>query len=204
MQFGLDIRGGSGRYLPLKNGRAICPQCGATLIAKCGTIVVHHWAHESVADCDPWWESETKWHLDWKGHVPPERREVTMKGHRADVVRLDGTVVELQASSISLEEIHERETAYGKKMMWLFNGITISDDHLLLRHKTSPTGNKYISFRWKHPRKTYGHADRNVFVDLWGGDYSILHLRKLYLDGPPYGGWGVLIKRDKFVSWLQR
>lgn len=44
-----------------------------------------------------------------------------MGPHRADIRRDDGLVIELQASSISAEEIAEREAFYGE-MVWLLDG----------------------------------------------------------------------------------
>ena len=38
-------------------GKANCPTCGADMIAKCGSRVIHHWAHLHDKNCDPWWEN---------------------------------------------------------------------------------------------------------------------------------------------------
>lgn len=90
----------------------MCPCCKAEVIAKCGTMVVQHWAHRA-ADCDPWSEPESEWHQFWKAAVaPPERREVVIGPHRADAVLESGIVVEVQRSSISAAEIKEREEFY--------------------------------------------------------------------------------------------
>ncbi|WP_425595275.1 competence protein CoiA family protein [Pseudophaeobacter arcticus] len=43
--------------------RGECPYCGSEMIARCGQVKVHHWAHKSTENCDPWWENETNWHL---------------------------------------------------------------------------------------------------------------------------------------------
>ncbi|WP_218834777.1 competence protein CoiA family protein [Burkholderia ubonensis] len=50
-------------------GQGVCPTCGVATIAKCGPRVMHHWAHASRRDCDPWWENETPWHREWKKSV---------------------------------------------------------------------------------------------------------------------------------------
>src|SRR2546426_12429185 len=104
--------------------RAYCPGCRQGVIAKCGEINIWHWPHKASGDCDPWSEGETSWHYGWKQLIPAERVEVLIeKGgekHRADIVRADGTVVELQTSYISPEEIRTRERFYGK-MIWLFD-----------------------------------------------------------------------------------
>jgi hypothetical protein len=100
--------------------RGTCPLCAGLTIAKCGELVVHHWAHESRRDCDSWSEGETAWHRNWKAKFPAAWREVTMGPHRADVRTKSGLVVELQHSAISPEEIRERESFYGW-MVWIID-----------------------------------------------------------------------------------
>lgn len=117
MLYAKDSKGNE--KLPRKRERAICPQCGGELIAKCGSQKVWHWAH-TVLDCDRWTEPESSWHKSWKEIVPRINREVTIGAHRADI-RLDsGLIIELQNSSISSDEIQERERFYGD-MIWIFN-----------------------------------------------------------------------------------
>ena len=191
---------------------ANCPQCSAKVIPKCGELVIHHWAHEADYDCDPWWEHESEWHRSWKALAKPERTEVTLGNHRADIVRSDGTVVELQHSTISPEEIAERERFY-KKMIWLFDGTDINDEswRLMLRPKLASLPSD-VTFRFKHPRKHYGVCRAPVYVHLghdpftyegkkYDGDF-VLHLKRLYLDRPPYGGYGVLGYAEAFRVWV--
>lgn len=193
MQFAIQPISGE-RIDATKNAKALCPQCSKPVIAKCGAIVIHHWAHQA-ADCDSWWERESDWHRAWKSLVPDAQIEVTRGNHRADIVRSDGLVVELQHSTISPAEIGEREGFYGR-MVWLFDGRSLDDNRLNLRI----TGRR-ATFRWKHPRKHYAYCKRPVYIDL--GDDLILRMRKLYLNGAPYGGWGMLDTRQTFIDWLQ-
>lgn len=191
MQYALSINGQ--RVSATKGDRASCPQCHSDVIAKCGEIVAHHWAHESTLDCDNWWEPESPWHRWWKEGLDPERVEVTMGPHRADIQRTNGTVVELQHSQISPEEIMERESFYGD-MVWIFDGTNINDGQLDLRPKGS-----HVTFRWKHPRKHYACPTKPVYIDL--GE-SLLHLKKLHLEKPPYGGWGYRVLKEAMRSWV--
>jgi len=113
--------------------RGTCVCCGSETIAKCGTVMVHHWAHKSLIECDQWWESEGEWHRTWKravGAEDPARIEVTIrdtfsgKWHRADALSIDGWVIELQHSPLSPAKIQEREEFYGvhsKGMVWIFD-----------------------------------------------------------------------------------
>jgi hypothetical protein len=98
----------------------VCPSCGRPVIPKCGTVRVHHWAHVDGRDCDPWAESLTEWHIAWQRGLQPEATEVVMPPHRADIVGNGSTVIELQHSPISTEDITARELFYGD-MVWLFD-----------------------------------------------------------------------------------
>jgi len=138
---------------------ANCPLCKEEVIAKCGTIKVWHWSHKADNDCDSWGEGETEWHLNWKNQFPKEQQEVVVGEHRADIKNSKGIVIELQSSSISSDEINEREEFYGD-MIWLIDGDKFANN-LLIRSK----GN-YFSFRWKHPPKSWWYANKNVYVDL--------------------------------------
>lgn len=43
------------RRSPEQTGdRSICPTCAGALLAKCGALVIPHWAHIAARDCDPW------------------------------------------------------------------------------------------------------------------------------------------------------
>ena len=111
----------SGRAEASPGLEGTCPSCGHPCRPKCGQLVIWHWAHHARADCDPWSEPMTEWHLGWQRVVPPERREVVMGPHRADIVTASGGVVEIQHSPISVEVITEREEFYGERMAWIFD-----------------------------------------------------------------------------------
>lgn len=112
---------------------AVCPGCGALVIAKCGTQKVHHWAHRNTKMCDNWWETETEWHRKWKNNFPTEWQEVflpdsqTGEKHIADVRTEHGLVVEFQHSHITPEERISREKFY-KNMVWVVDGTRLQRD----------------------------------------------------------------------------
>jgi len=112
------------RIVATPGANAFCELCGETMIPKCGPIKIHHWAHKSKRNCDPWWEPETDWHRNWKNLVDANLREkVIVKNgvkHRADIQLLSGIVVELQNSPLSIDERCERETFY-EKMLWIIH-----------------------------------------------------------------------------------
>lgn len=175
------------RVSAFRGAKGTCPHCHGPVIARCGTILVWHWAHVSRSDCDSWAEGETPWHLEWKRRFPRQWREVTVRYHRADIKSPQG-VIELQASSISPEEIQEREQFYGE-MVWVLNA---RDFKLKVRDK-----GHYVTFRWKHPRKTWWSADRQLFFDR--GDGTLLKVHNLHAN-VPCGGSGRIISYDEFVK----
>ena len=194
--------------------KASCPSCDGNVISKCGDIKIWHWAHE-VSDCDPWSEGETLWHREWKERFPEDCREVTMhhyihghgeKGfgvlgqencHRADI-KTDTHVVEFQHSSISGDEIRERETFYhlckGYEMAWVIDVLEYHEN-IELRYRYS---NKTASFRWKWPRKSWWaseHAD--IYLDNHNG--LLFQVQGLY-PNCPCGGWGKWVRPEQFLK----
>jgi len=126
------------RAAPAPGLKGECPLCGKPAQAKCGPIIRWHWAHSGRRHCDPWMENEGPWHRAWKALFPFEWQEVVAYDHAgekhiADVKRPDGTVIELQNSPMSIEEMNSREAFYGERMIWIVNGekfknhIRISD-----------------------------------------------------------------------------
>ena len=110
-----------------KGAGGTCPDCGAPMFAKCGTRVKHHWAHRSRRNCDPWWENETDWHREWKGHFPEECREVSHTApdgeiHRADIKTPTGIVIEVQHSTMTDDERESRSSFY-ENLLWILDGI---------------------------------------------------------------------------------
>ena len=141
MQFAVDADGE--RVLPSPKAKAMCPGCGAPVIAKCGEIVMWHWSH-LTKDCDPWYEPESVWHRQWKERFPESWREAVIGSHRADIKTPHG-VVEFQASSISSTEVQERENFYGK-MIWVVKADTFDLD-AQLSPKAQSFLDKSLGFR---------------------------------------------------------
>ncbi len=120
--------------------RGTCPGCVGETIAKCGTQVVHHWAHRAGGECDAWTEPETAWHQILKtlfAEGDTTRIEVPIRSvglfHIADALTREGWVVEIQRSSISRQRMREREQFYASHtpgMIWVFPVGTT--DHRLL------------------------------------------------------------------------
>ena len=136
-----------------------CPTCGGSVRAHCGEILINHWRHSSN-DCDQWAETLTTWHIEWQESLERHGAQLEVpitkngKTHRADAVLANGTVVEIQHSPISTQEIAERELFYGRNMVWLFD---VQDAYMKDRFDVRYKGEK-TTFRWKHPQKSIAYA----------------------------------------------
>ena len=180
-----DTENGKTRATPGAKGK--CPLCGSDTIAKCGRIIIWHWAHRSKAACDAWGE-ESDWHREWKGHAPPECCEVTMSPHRADVRMPDGTVIEFQKSSISVADIISRERFYGK-MIWVFDAQDWG-----LRYYTNRKKDR--GFIWNYARKSLEHCLKPIFFDVGNG--KMLKIEQLHFLAYR-GGWYSPIMKQDFI-----
>ena len=140
-------------------GTAVCPICKSKVIAKCGVVKSWHWSHKSVNDCDNWAEPESAWHLKWKSYFPKEQQEVIIENHRADIKTKGDIVIELQNSSISADDICDREKFYNK-MIWLLNGNTFGNNLKIINKKS------YFIFEWKNPPKSFFYSNDLIYIDI--------------------------------------
>lgn len=104
----------------------VCQNCDQPVVAKCGELRIWHWAHKGKRQCDPWWENETEWHLNWKSNFPDSWREIVHRAndgtrHIADIKTEHGWVIEFQHSSINPEERRSRDAFYGR-LIWVVDG----------------------------------------------------------------------------------
>lgn len=109
-----------------------CQCCNSPVIAKCGNVRVHHWAHKTKLECDRWWE-ESEWHRVWKEQFPKEWQEVVHKAendekHIADVKTDQGFVIEFQHSHLDPQERLAREVFY-QNMVWVVDGSRLKRDY---------------------------------------------------------------------------
>lgn len=181
---------------PTKNRIAQCPLCNVKVIAKCGEINIHHWAHYKKEGCDSWSEPETYWHKSWKESFPIQNREVVMNKngikHFADIFTNNQIIIELQNSNISSETIRERELFYGDRLLWVINAGRYRDhirvhpnkeiEKLLSGIKPKYwyyeiflsddyindflSTSKEFTFSWKYPIRSWLNSKRPVFLDI--------------------------------------
>lgn len=152
------------RIEAIPKGNSLCPICNSELIAKCGVVKSWHWAHKNLIDCDLWSELESEWHLNWKNEFEEDNQEVTIEKdgikHRADIyLKHKMAVIELQNSSISPDDICDREKFYGN-MLWLINGNTLGKNFEIIDKKS------YLTFEWKNPPQSFFYANKDIYVDV--------------------------------------
>lgn len=110
-----------------------CPGCGQLMVAKCGSVRIHHWAHKSKIVCDYWWENETEWHRAWKNQFPADWQEFVQiaedgERHIADVKTERGRVIEFQHSYITSRERRSRDAFYRNNVIWVVDGMRRKHD----------------------------------------------------------------------------
>ena len=105
----------------------ICPLCDSELVAKCGDINIHHWAHKIKSDCPYTGEGETRWHLEWKENFNIDDTEIVLIKNEVKKIsdltlNIEGVdnFYEFQNSPIDNNEINLRNKHYGN-LIWIFN-----------------------------------------------------------------------------------
>lgn len=184
------------RCEPSPGASAVCPSCGARMVAKCGQLVEHHWAHYRTADCDDWSGRDSGWRHEWVSAAREENREVVVNGRRADLLMPDGIVVVLQQGSLAAEMVAAKEVHFDR-MVWLLDEReAYAKGNMLFRHGKT---REYTTFRWKRARRSASYCKKPVFLDL--GEGLVLWLKEIYPDSP-VGGWGYFIDRQAFKNAL--
>lgn len=129
LQDWVDVSGVSCWRQPGLAGK--CPGCGGVVVARCGEVRLHHWAHKGILTCDRWRESETEWHRAWKNQFPKAWQEVhhtaeSGEKHIADV-KTERDYIECQHSALSLDERASREAFY-PNLVWIVHGRRLALD----------------------------------------------------------------------------
>jgi competence protein CoiA len=148
-------------------GQGQCPICSSPTTAKCGSRVIHHWAHTSRKDCDLWWENETEWHRAWKNLFPERCREISYTApdgeiHRADVVTQTGIVIEFQHSAMTDSERLARETFY-QNLIWIVDGRGFRKNFYICHHLPHPQSEVARDIRWFKVTRPMHGAARGAF-----------------------------------------
>ncbi len=204
MQFA-HVDGKRREAMPALSGR--CPCCESPVIPKCGSVRVHHWAHQRENLCDRWWKNETEWHRNWKGQFPEHWQEFVYRAddgekHIADVKTEDDWVIEFQHSHITPEERRSRDAFY-KKLVWVVDATRRKSDAVNFAKEldagTPVGGNPYI--RRVRPNecrllREWCGSPGPIFFDF-GVEQTLCWLIAKQPDEPAYVG---LFMRQGFID----
>lgn len=164
------------RQEAVKGARGSCPGCGRPVLAKCGEIMVHHWAHQAREACEFEREPMTKWHLDWQKEFPEHMREVVQGPHRADVMT-DHWVIEFQHSSISHEDVVARNEHWKKSrgVIWVLNMKGVAKTAMVRRlYQNSATRPVYIAGKERFDEWEVSMYRRRTAV-CWHDEFVAFH-----------------------------
>lgn len=214
------------RCRALPKAKGICTFCDEIMIAKCGKIKTWHWAHKRIESCDSWSEPESEWHRNWKLVFGKECCEIIICKndikHIADIKTMNGWIIELQNSKISIDTIEARENFYGAEMLWIINGINFKDNfrifpqhipHNYLYDDYSPefefyaklhgftpnyrpivqTNNK-LHFQWKYAHSVWRKSNRKIYIDF--GNEFLFSVTEYHGDR----GKGLEISKIEFIK----
>lgn len=161
---------GAERLEAFAGGRGLCPTCGAAMIAKCGPRILHHWAHASRRNCDPWWENETEWHRAWKNLFPEACQEISHTApdgeiHRADIKTPTGIVIEVQHSAMTDAERQSREAFYGN-LVWVIDGRGFRDNFDIYHLLPAPESEIARDIAWAKATRPMQGAAAGLFFRL--------------------------------------
>lgn len=179
---------GGARAAPAPGLKGECPLCGKPAQAKCGPIIRWHWAHAGRRHCDPWMENEGPWHRAWKSLFPFEWQEVvahdsTGEKHIADVRRPDGTVIELQNSPVSIDEMESREVFYGERMVWIVNAKKFRSQITIHEALPNPEADFVADLIFVQP--ILGPRTNNVIIRGDGRSLMFFRMSDIMSDGSP-------------------
>lgn len=101
---------------------AVCPLCLSEVVARCGEINVHHWAHKKGAHCDVWCEPDSEWRHKWldsfSGCRIEQKLEIGKEKHFIDVQTEFGTNILLRRGRIKEAELAKMEDFF-PSLVWI-------------------------------------------------------------------------------------
>lgn len=144
---------------------------GHNLCCANGEKVKHYFRHVNPSDCI---NHMTVWHREWQSHfeiteVEFKNVDDQIKNRRADIV-LDNTIIEIQHSPITEDEVNDRKHDYslhGKELIWIIHGnnsfnVTKLDNRIYLEN---------VSDNWKY-KSFLSHEF--IFIDINSEIYKIV------------------------------
>ncbi|MFF8566015.1 hypothetical protein ACF06N_13760 [Streptomyces albidoflavus] len=143
--------------------------------------------------------SSAEWHDYWKRMVDVSQREQRRGAHIADIVAVDGCVVEIQHASMSPTKIEGRELDHGY-MVWVWDS---RQAFLSGQLQVTRLSGAVVSFRWRNHRRNLRSCRRPQFLDLGhltsDGLAVVLLVEQFNEDGT---GLGSLVSHHSMRLWM--
>lgn len=201
-----------------------CPICNQEVVAKCGELMIWHFAHKTNDNNCIFGKGKGNWHYLWQNKFPIDCVEYKKDNHIADIF-IKETAIELQESPISLEEIKERNLSWGDNTIWIVSADKPGFEEQMVNdintgeHSNNIYDNLYgLSFNskntkwyWRYPKKALLFGCKNLYFDL--GEYSqrLLHIltvesdlfvgrSHLEYDRTVYHGLAEWVKKEDFLK----
>jgi competence protein CoiA len=195
-----------------------CIYCGAEMVARCGEVKTHHWAHKTKRICDVWWENETEWHRAWKDNFPKEYQEVVHfaedgEKHIADV-KIDGLVFEFQHSRIDPVERDIRTSFYGD-IVWIVDGTRRKFDKHQFYRALQPGTDQTLPPMVRELRyieecrlcQEWKNTNAAVFLDFCNDDVWLIlpktTQRAFYVLQYPKFDFKMILQQNCFIDWYR-
>lgn len=130
----------------------VCPICGEDVIIKNGSVMVSHFAHKSVANCDTFTADMSEWHKWWQDGFPKrnqehvETLEISVENYRA--AAMDNHFYRDSVKKL----VEERE----------------DDDMLILKHRADVRACGYVVEFQNSPISCEEFNERNWFYNAIG------------------------------------
>lgn len=173
-----------------------------------GSIKEWHFRYKSGQDRDSWADydnSMSEFHISQQALFPIEEREVPIFPHRADVLTGGNTVIEIQHSWLSREDVEERTDFYIDKVGSLVWVLDASDNAYEMIFCEDAHRRGLRAFEFKH-RKFFGSfkllPKQEIF--LYVGDNKDVneYIHVLYVIGDWKMVYGNLIETPHFMSYI--
>lgn len=188
------------KCLPSKEGDFYCPCCESKVVAKMGSIKIHHWSHlSSEIYCDS--KPMSEWHLEWQSHFPSEMVEVYVnKKRRADVLLPSKIAIEFQNSPISLDEVNARNENHKDGIIWVHNFIEQTINKQFLNKKEVKKG--LYRALWKNPTGLFDRQkNRGEEIYFQFSEHTLGKICWVDYSTKPYASFSFYLKTKKeFLS----
>ena len=170
----------------IHQNKVTCNFCHEKVIAKKGSIVVHHYAHSPNSTClFTKKEPKTQWHQFWQENIKSDYLEKIItkdnKKHIADIINTTNTVIEIQHSNISLTDAFDRESFYNN-MIWILDGNNRYHDTskevtetISVSFEFTQNNTKYYMI--KSTKKFWSYLQKPKYIDT---SLGLLHVIRSY------------------------